>query len=85
MKIGDVIRSTKIRPNETATIIKSEVRKKYNEKKGLTEIRTEYIARFKDKSTIKFYGFQINKTIFRVRDAAGQMRLEEFMEMGETQ
>ena len=83
MKIGDIVRSTKIRPNETAKIIKADVRKKYIEKKEMTEIRTEYVAEFKDKSTIKFYGFDINKTIFRVREADGQMRLEEFMEMGE--
>ena len=83
MKIGDIIRSTKIRPNETAKIIKADVRQKYIEKKEMTEIRTEYVAEFKDKSTIKFYGVDINKTIFRVREADGQMRLEEFMEMGE--
>ena len=83
MKIGDIIRSTKVRPSETAKIIKADVRQKYIEKKEMTEIRTEYVAEFKDKSTIKFYGFDINKTIFRVREADGQMRLDEFMEMGE--
>ena len=83
MKIGDIIRSTKVRPSETAKIIKADVRQKYIEKKEMTEIRTEYVAEFKDKSTIKFYGFDINKTIFRVREADGQMRLEEIMEMGE--
>lgn len=83
MKIGDIIRSTKVRPSETAKIIKADIRQKYIEKKEMTEIRTEYAAEFKDKSTIKFYGFDINKTIFRVREADGQMRLEEFMEMGE--
>ena len=83
MKIGDIIRSTKVRPSETAKIIKADVRQKYIEKKEMTEIRTEYVAEFKDKSAIKFYGFDINKTIFKVREADGQMRLEEFMEMGE--
>lgn len=30
---------------------------------------------------MKFYGFDINRSIFRIEEADGQMRLEEFMEM----
>ena len=81
MKIGDIIQSTKVRPNDTAKIIKADVRQKYNDKKGKTEVRTEYVAEFEDKTTMKFYGFDINQSIFRIEEADGQMRLEEFMEM----
>ena len=81
MKIGDIIQSTKVRPNDTAKIIKADVRQKYNDKKGKTEVRTEYVAEFEDKTTMKFYGFDINRSIFRIEEADGQMRLEEFIEM----
>ena len=81
MKIGDIIQSTKVRPNDTAKIIKADVRQKYNDKKGKTEVRTEYVAEFEDKTTMEFYGFDINQSIFRIEEADGQMRLEEFMDM----
>ena len=81
MKIGDIIQSTKVRPNDTAKIIKADVRQKYNDKKGKTEVRTEYVAEFEDKTTMEFYGFDINRSIFRIEEADGQMRLEEFMDM----
>lgn len=81
MKIGDIIQSTKVRPNDTAKIIKADVRQKYNDKKGKTEVRTEYVAEFEDKTTMEFYGFDINRSIFRIEEADGQMRLEEFMDI----
>ena len=81
MKIGDIIQSTKVRPNDTAKIIKADVRQKYNDKKGKTEVRTEYVAEFEDKTIMEFYGFDINRSIFRIEEADGQMRLEEFMDM----
>lgn len=79
MKIGDIIRSTKVRPNDTAKVIKADVKQRYNDKKKKTEIRTEYVAEFEDKTTMTFYGFDIDRSIFRIEESDGQMKLEEFM------
>lgn len=81
MKIGDIIRSTKVRPNDTAKVIKADVKQRYNDKKKKTEIRTEYVAEFEDKTTMTFYGFDIDRSIFRIEESDGQMRLEEFMDI----
>ena len=79
MKIGDIIRSNKVRPSDTAKIIKVEVKKIHNEKKNITEIRTTYTAEFPDKTTMVFYGFDINRFIFKVEEHDGQMCLSDFM------
>lgn len=79
MKIGDIIRSNKVRPNDTAKIIKVEVKKIHNGKKNRTEIRTTYTAEFPDKTTMVFYGFDINRFIFKVEEHDGQMCLSDFM------
>lgn len=65
MKIGDIVKSTKIRPNDTAVIVKSDVEIKKKEGKR-PEIRTKYIAKYDDLSEITFYGFDINKSVFQV-------------------
>lgn len=80
MKIGDIVRSTKVRPNDTAKIIKAEIKKVHNEKKDMEEIRTTYTAEFPDKTTMIFYGFDINRFIFKVEENDGQMNLSDFIE-----
>ena len=81
MKLNDTVRSTKIRPNETAKIVKVDVRKVHNEKKDREEIRTTYSAEFQDKTTMIFYGFDINRSVFKVEEDDGQMHLSAFMEV----
>lgn len=80
MKIGDIVMSTKVRPYENAKIVKVEVKKIHNEKKDRTEIRTTYTAEFPDKTSMVFYGFDINRFIFKVEEHDGQMCLSDFME-----
>ena len=79
MKIGDVVRSTKIRPDDHATIIKANIHVKFNEKKQKNETRTEYVAEYPDKTTFIFYGFDIDRYVFKVPESDGQMCLDEFM------
>lgn len=83
MKIGDKVRSTKIRPNDVATITKSNV--VLNDKrKGdavKKEIRSSYEAKYEDGSTLIFYGFDINRSIIKVEDDCGQIHLGQFMDM----
>ena len=79
MKLGDIVMSTKIRPYENAKIVKVEVKKIHNEKKDRTEIRTTYTAEFPDKTSMIFYGFNINKSVFKVMSHDGQMCLSDFM------
>lgn len=82
MKIGDVIFSTKVRPYENAVIVKADVIiKERTNKNGSVkkETRTTYKAQYKDGSEITFYGFNINKSIFKYIKPDGQITLEEFM------
>lgn len=79
MKLGDIVMSTKIRPYDNAKITKVDISNRFNEKKQHNETRTTYVAEFPDKTTFTFYGFNINKSIFKVQEADGQMRLEDFM------
>lgn len=83
MKIGEVVYSTKVRPYEHATITDAEVTTKYKDTKNgkKKEVRTKYIAEFKDGTFMKFYGFNINKSIFKVQEKDGQLTLDEFMDM----
>lgn len=85
MKIGDIVMSTKIRPYENAKIIKADIKIRFNEKKQRNETRTEYIAEFPDKTTFTFYGFNINKSVFKVLKADGQMVLSDFMNYPEVE
>lgn len=77
MKVGDVVYSTKIRPNVTATVIKADVvvKDKIDDKK---QVRTSYIARYDDGSELRFYGCQINHSVFKVEDN-GQMSIFDFI------
>lgn len=79
MKIGDIVMSTKVRPYENAKIVDVEIKKKFNEKKNRLETRTTYTAEFPDKSTMIFYGFNVNKSVFKVMESDGQMCLADFM------
>lgn len=85
MKIGDMIFSTKVRPNDTATIIKADVVIKWKETKTgkKKETRTKYIAKYPDGSEITFYGFNINKSIFKRMRPSGQITLEDYMNPSE--
>lgn len=81
MKIGDEIFSTKVRPNDVATITDVEVVAKWKETKTgkKKEIRTKYLAKYPDNSEITFYGFNINKSIFKFERPSGQITLEDYM------
>lgn len=79
MKVGDIVRSTKVRPSDRAKIVKVEIKKIHNEKKDIEEIRTTYTAEFPDKTSMIFYGFNINKSVFKVMSHDGQMCLSDFM------
>ena len=86
MKIGDVIFSTKVRPYENAVIVKADVEiKKRTNKNGSVreETRTTYKAQYKDGSEITFYGFNINKSVFKHTEPDGQINLKEFMDIPE--
>lgn len=77
MKVGDIIYSTKVRPNEKATIVKADV--KIKERKGIKEIQSKYVAKYLDGSEITFYGFNINKTIFKSDVQEGQLSLFDYI------
>lgn len=79
MKVGDIVMSTKVRPYANAKIIKADIKTRWDEKKNRKETRTEYVAEFPDKSTFTFYGFNVNKSVFKVMEADGQMCLSDFM------
>lgn len=83
MKIGDKVRSTKVRPKEVATIIKSDVKIRKDQAKSKQEVRTSYTAQYDDGSSLIFYGFDINRTIFKVElpEEFTQMSLDQFMNM----
>jgi hypothetical protein len=84
MKIGDIVYSTKIRPNTHAVVTNAEVVIKEKELKNgnkKKETRTKYQARFDDGSMMVFYGFDIDRSIFKVEESDGQMCLSQFMEM----
>ena len=83
MKIGDVIYSTKVRGGDYATITRTEIvlKKKDSAANSDKEIRTKYIAQFKDGSSFIFYGFDIGKSVFKVEEPDPQIHLSEFMEM----
>lgn len=80
MKVGDVVRNTKVRPGDRAKIVKVEIKKIHNEKKDIEEIHTTYTAEFPDKTSMIFYGFDINRFVFKVEDEEGQMCLSDFIE-----
>lgn len=78
MKIGDRIWSTKIRPGDTATVVKADVEIKKREGKS-SQVQSRYTARYLDGSEITFYGFNINKSIFKRMDPDGQYTLFDYM------
>ena len=84
MKVGDVVISNKVRPSDKATIVKVNVKIVFNEKKNRKETRTEYVAEFPDKSTYTFYGFNVNKSVFKAEEPDGQLCLDDFINMPET-
>lgn len=83
MKVGEKVFSTKVRPWDVATITKMDLQQHYNEKKNRMETRTTYTAEFDDGTSLIFYGFNINKSIFKHVVPDGQMDLSQFMPMPE--
>lgn len=82
MKIGDKIRSTKVRPKEIATVTKVDINLREKAEKGRKrEVRSTYTAEFDDGSSLIFYGFNINRTVFKVEESDGQMCLDQFIKM----
>lgn len=81
MKVGDKVCSTKVRSGEVATITKADVKIKYRESKNgkKKEARTTYYAEFPDGSGFTFYGFNINKSVFKIIEPDGQINLSDFM------
>ena len=84
MKIGDIVISKKIRPGVQAVITNAEVVIKEKELKSgrkKKECRTKYQAKYDDGTFMVFYGFDIDRSVFKVEESDGQMCLEQFMEM----
>lgn len=79
MKVGDKIFSNKVRTDQTATIVKADVYSRL-ERPG-KGIRTKYVAKYDDGLELTFYGFDINRSIFKKEECDGQMCLSEFMTM----
>ena len=73
MKVGDIIFSTKNRPNENATIIKHKIIKMED-----GTIRSNYIAKYDDGQTITIYPPSLNKTIF-LREPYQQMTIFDYI------
>ena len=84
MKVGDIVISTKVRPNARAVITNAEVVIKEEELKSGKKkkvCRTKYQAKFDDGSFMIFYGFDINRSVFKQEESDGKMCLEQFMKM----
>lgn len=82
MKVGDKVRSTKVRPKEIAVIVKADINVRRDvTRKRKDDIRSTYTAKFDDGSSLIFYGFDVNKTVFKVEDKNGQMTLDQFISM----
>lgn len=79
MKVGDLVMSTKNQPYANAKIVKVDVITMFNKKKQKNETRTTYTAEYPDGTKLIFYGFNINKSIFKVMEHDGQMVLSDFM------
>lgn len=77
MKIGDKVISNKFRPDDVATIIAADIYSRLERpQKG---IRTKYVAQYDDGYEITFYGFNINKSVFKYEEPDGQMSIEDFL------
>ena len=84
MKIGDVIFSKTIKPGARAVVTNAEVvikEKELKSGKKKKECRTKYHAKYDDGSILIFYGFDINRDVFKYEESDGQMCLDQFMEM----
>ena len=81
MKVGDRVRSLRVRPDEIAVVTKADIKIVKNEKKNRDETRTSYTAEFDDKTKLIFYGFDINRFVFKVEEDDGQIHLSDFIEM----
>lgn len=81
MKVGDLVVNNKVRPKEHAEITKVDISTRWedtdNGKKK--KVRTKYTAQFDDGTTMIFYGFNVNKSVFKWLPPDGQMSLEDFM------
>lgn len=78
MKVGDSVYSTKHRQNDRATIVKVDVDIR-NEHKKKSEVRSKYIAKYLDGEELVFYGFNINKSIFKVMEPEGQYSIFDYL------
>ena len=81
MKVGDRVRSSKVRPDEIAVVTRADIKIVKNEKKNRDETRTSYTAEFDDKTKLIFYGFDINRFVFKVEEDDGQIHMSEFIEL----
>ena len=83
MKVGDRVRSSKVRPDEIAVVTRADIKIVKNEQKNRVkyETRTSYTAEFDDKTKLIFYGFNINRFIFKVEEDDGQIHMSEFIDM----
>ena len=50
MKVGDRVRSLRVRPDEIAVVTRADIKIVKNEKKNCDETRTTYTAEFDDKT-----------------------------------
>lgn len=81
MKVGDKVRSSKVRPDEIAVVTKADIKIVKNEKKNRDETHTSYTAEFDDKTKLIFYGFDIDRFVFKVEEDDGQIHLSDFIEI----
>ena len=83
MKVGDRVRSVRVRPDEIAVVTKADIKIVKNEKENRIkyETRTSYTAEFDDKSKMIFYGFDINRFVFKVEEDDGQIHMSDFIDM----
>lgn len=82
MKLGDKVKSTKIRPGDVATITKVDIRVKgkSTDNSVKKECRSSYEAEYEDKSKLIFYGFDIGRSVFRVEENDGQLTIEQWLQ-----
>lgn len=77
MKVGDKVYH-KNRP-DIFTVIGFKFEKVYDDFKQKTITKTVYTARCDETGTsIKFYGYDVNKRIFKVEDDSGEKQLSFF-------
>jgi hypothetical protein len=77
MKVGDKIYHKKYAG--LATVIQSTVETTWDVRKQKEVVRTKYLATYPDGRPITFFGYDVNKTIFKHKPVNEQMTLFDFI------